>query len=364
MKELIKKITAKLGYQTEKKQVFFLSDDWGSVRMKSKKDQDELLKKGFIINNRFDQFDTLESNEDLENLFEVLSKHKDYSGNHPCITAVTNVANPDFNKIKAENFEDYHFESIEDTYLRYPHSNRVLKLTKEGIQSKIFVPQSHGREHVQVNWWMKELQIETSYARMFFDHEFFFLRPIYLSQVRRNRGIGASFDVWKQEDITNTKKIARNSLELFEKLYGYYSVVFTPPAIFYNPSIEKEIKYMGVDWLDVGRLFKVPLPNGKEAYQWNYLGKKRNSGLRVLVRNGMFEPNISETDNGVERAIYDIEQAFKLKQPALLSNHRAAFVGGIDPKNRDKGLKALDELLSKILKKWPDIEFNSLCDLK
>ena len=100
-----------LGYQTDKKQILLLSDDWGSVRIKSKEDQADLIKKGFKVASRFDQFDSLETNADLELLFEVLTKYKDHNGNHPCITAVTNVANPDFKKIKESDFQEYHYET-------------------------------------------------------------------------------------------------------------------------------------------------------------------------------------------------------------------------------------------------------------
>ena len=47
MKNILKKITAKMGYQTDKKQILLLSDDWGSVRIKSKEDQADLIKKGY-----------------------------------------------------------------------------------------------------------------------------------------------------------------------------------------------------------------------------------------------------------------------------------------------------------------------------
>ena len=59
-----------------------LSDDWGSVRIKSKEDQADLIKKGYEVASRFDQFDSPETNEDLELLFEVLTKYKDHNGNH------------------------------------------------------------------------------------------------------------------------------------------------------------------------------------------------------------------------------------------------------------------------------------------
>lgn len=363
MKNIIKKITAKIGYQTDKKQILLLSDDWGSVRIKSTQDQEALVKKGLIINNRFDQYDSLETNEDLELLFEVLTKYKDHNGNHPCITAVTNVANPDFKKIKESDFQEYHYETIASTYLRYPDSDRVLNLTHEGIHNKIFIPQSHGREHVQVNWWMEELQNKDSFASKFFDHEFFFLYNSLLKNNYRGRDIVAAFDVLTQDDLDSQIIIAKDSLIIFDNLFGFKSKIFTPPALFYNPQIEEIIKREGIDWIDVGRLFKVPQTDGTEKWQFNYLGRKKKSGLKVLVRNAMFESNISQSESAVDRCLYDIEQAFKLRQPAIISNHRACFTGRIDDNNRRKGLFELDLLFSRIVKKWPDVEFISINEL-
>ena len=97
--------------------------------------------------------------------------------------------------------------------------------------------------------------------------------------------------------------------------------------------------------IDVGRLFKVPQTDGTEKWQFNYLGRKKKSGLKVLVRNAMFESNISQSESAVDRCLYDIEQAFKLRQPAIISNHRACFTGRIDDNNRRKGLFELDLLL-------------------
>lgn len=357
MKTIIKAILNAKALKTHKKQLLILSDDWGSVRIKSKQDQEALIKKGLTINNRFDQYDSLETNNDVELLFEVLTKHKDHLGNHPVITAVTNVGNPDFDKIAASNFKNYVYETIDNTYQRYPDSDRVLSLIKEGIAQKIFIPQSHGREHVQVNWWMQELQNENSFSRIAFEHEFFFIPPALINKKYRGRDFAASFDVMTQNDINVQKEIITCGLKNFVHLFGYHSKIFTPPAMYYCPEIEETMANCGINWLDVGRFFKVPKVGGGESYQLNYLGRKKKSGLRVLVRNGMFEPNISDSDNQVNKALLDIEQAFKAKQPAILSNHRAAFVGRIDTRNRAKGLKALDELLGKVLQKWPDVEF-------
>lgn len=363
MKYLFKNICSKIGYQTNKKQILFLSDDWGSVRIKSKIDQAALIEKGLKIESRFDQFDALETNEDLELLFEVLTKYKDYKGNHPCITAVTNVANPDFKKIKDDNFQNYHYETIEETYNRYPKSDKVLKLALEGIQNKIFIPQSHGREHLQINWWMEELQHKQSFVSNFFENEFFFMNQKYLQNPKRNRDLVAAFDLINQRDLNLQKDIVLSALDIFYDLYKFNSKMFTPPALFYNPQIEESLNRGGVELIDVSRLFKVPQTDGTERWQFNYLSRKKRSGLRVLVRNAMFESNISQSDSAVDRCLHDIEQAFKLRQPALISNHRACFVGRIDKDNRKKGLIELDLLFSRIIKKWPDVEFISINEL-
>ena len=359
MKKLLKKIANLPALKTDRKLIVLLSDDWGSVRIKSLEDQKQLVEKGFKIQSRFDKYDTLESNADIEALFEVLLKHTDHKGNHPVITAVTNVANPDFKRIQENDFQSYYYETIEQTYQRYPESDKVFDLIHQGIRQNIFVPQSHGREHVQVNWWLEELQDGTSFARKTFDNEFFFLGAQYLQKSRRGRDLAAAYDVMNTNDVQMSKESVKSALKIFSDLFNFKSQAFVPPAMYYNTAIEETLFSAGVTWLDVGRFLKVPLEGGSERYQFNYLGKQRKSGLKILVRNSVFETNMSENDNGVDRCMIDIEQAFLNGQPALISNHRASFVGGLDIRNRSKGIMALDELFSRITSKWGDVEFGS-----
>src|SRR5690606_12744401 len=89
------------GWSTERKIIVFESDDWGTIRMPSLKTQKYLLNKGLDINKcSFCQNDSLESDDDLTSLFDVLLSHKLRDGRYPVITANTIVANPDFEKIK------------------------------------------------------------------------------------------------------------------------------------------------------------------------------------------------------------------------------------------------------------------------
>ena len=139
--------------------LLFESDDWGSIRMSNRQDWNELLRKGYPVDKRpYERFDTLESPQDLEYLFEVLSRYKDVQGNHPIITANMLMVNPDFERIEKDNFQNYFYEPITNTYCRYWGDARVLDVMKQGMDAGVFMPQSHGREHFNVTQWMHGLQ--------------------------------------------------------------------------------------------------------------------------------------------------------------------------------------------------------------
>ena len=123
IKKLIKYASNIPGWRTNRKIVVIESDDWGSIRMPSNDTRDKLLSLGLPMGGaerqRYTNYDTLASKEDLEVLFDTLQKHKDMHANHPKITAVSVVANPDFDKIKVNNFTQYFYEPFTITLKRY-----------------------------------------------------------------------------------------------------------------------------------------------------------------------------------------------------------------------------------------------------
>ena len=147
------------GWRSNRKIVVIESDDWGSIRMPSRKIYELLLKKGIPVDiNYFTKKDNLESDDDLEALFCILRSFKDKNGNHPVITANAVVANPDFEKIIASDLKKYHYELITETYKSYPNHSNVLDIWhNQGIKEKLFWPQFHGREHLNVAKWMKAI---------------------------------------------------------------------------------------------------------------------------------------------------------------------------------------------------------------
>lgn len=61
----------------------------------------------------------------------------------------------------------------------------------------------------------------------------------------------------------------------------------------------------------------------------------------------------------MDECLHRIDVAFKCFRPAIISSHRLNFIGAIEPSNRDRHLSALELLLTKIVKQWPDVEFVS-----
>lgn len=358
MKNNLKFAFNNLFYKTNKKLIAIASDDWGSIRIKSKKDQVELTEKGLnIATNRFDAYDSLESNKDLEELYEVLLSFKDFKGNHPIITPAFNAANPDFEAIKENNFTNYVSENINKTILRYPASSQIIDLYKKGIEHNIFVPQSHGKEHIQATWWIKELQNKNSFAKQAFCNEFIFIPDNLLTLPVNN--IQGTFNALNISDIEHYEATVSSTITMFTELFGYKPTYFTPPAMFYHKSLESILVKNGFKYLDVELVQKKSLAKNKTI---NFLAKNK-TGLKAVIRNNVFETNLESHNDGVDSCLKNIELAFKYKQPAIISNHRVSFVGEIDEKNRANGLKALQKLLREILNKWPEAEFVSVPNL-
>ena len=62
------------GWKTKRKLLIIESDDWGSIRIPSRKVYHDFVKKGFgVEHSLYNRFDALASEEDLEALYNTLS---------------------------------------------------------------------------------------------------------------------------------------------------------------------------------------------------------------------------------------------------------------------------------------------------
>lgn len=353
LKNLIKNLSNIPGWRTNRKIVVIESDDWGSLRMSSNKAYQDLKNKGVSLDKgagaRYNLYDTLASKEDLEHLFDVLRRVKDKNGKAAKFTAVSLVANPDFEKIKADNYKNYYYEPFTKSLERY-NKPGAFKLWQEGIQENIFVPEFHGREHLNVQPWLRALQQEDKEALLAFEHEVW--------GYNRKQGIGfqAAFDLEYATDVEEQKKIISDGLHLFEKLHGYQARFFVPPNGPLNNQLERTAADGGIRYMSTPKIHHEVLGEGRTKRHFRYLGKRNKHNQIYITRNVFFEPSGTNSDQ-VDLALKQIEMAFKYRKPAVISSHRVNYIGGLKEANRIHSLTELDRLLRRIISTWPGVEF-------
>lgn len=335
--------------------VVFESDDWGSIRMSNRKYWEELLRMGYAVDKRpYERFDTLESPDDLSALFDVLSKHKDMNGNHPIITANMLMTNPDFENIEKSGFQEYHYESISDTYRRYYGDTRVLELMRQGIDEGLFMPQSHGREHFNVEQWMIGLRNGNEDLLTAFRHGMCGIAPKLHPDIGNKimNALLAQNDK-EQEEID---RIVSEGLILFEKQWGFKSKSFVAPCYLWDERTEQTLSDGGVEMIQTQRGCKAAYKSPSRKF---YAGQKNGYGQIYNIRNCFFEPSTSGSGTSVDGLIAQVDNTFSMHKIAVFSTHRINYVGGIDEQNRKRTLNLLDYFLTKLLKKYPDTVFLS-----
>ncbi len=343
------------GWSTKRKIVIFESDDWGSNRIASSENYHSLLSMGIPVNrSAYNRYDTIERSSDLEALFDVLSTVTDMNGRHAVFTPFLNLANPDFERIKDSGYKDYYYETFDDTLNRYGEREKVLRLYQEGIDSGIFEPQFHGREHLTVSLWMNFLKNGQGKIRDAFDQKFYAYPEQSLTDVAG--AFRPAFYFESSEEIPFLRESIREGIEIFEKLIGYRATVFDPPNGVFPGILEKDLLKAGVHTIVTNRVRPEPQGDGEVKKKYFTFGQVNSLGQTYYIRNCQFEPY---NNRSVDHCLSMMKAAFRWGKPAIICTHRVNFNGGIDTKNRDKGLRELKELLDRMLKEWPDIEFMS-----
>ncbi len=346
------------GWRTGRKIVVIESDDWGSIRMPSAEAYNKLLGKGGPVDKSpYCRYDSLASENDLEFLFDLLSGFKDHQGNHPVITANTVVSNPDFDRIRESGFSEYFCEPITETFKRYPKHARCLDLWKSADESGLFHPQSHGKEHLNVKYWLRLLHEDIHHFRDAFNYRCWGLSNDIYPEMKRS--IQASFDMESRNDLPALEDTIRNGLRLFEKLFGYKSMSFIATNFIWSSQLNWALYQEGVRYFQGMKYQKLPLLNGnKREMVRHHLGDRNDLGQYYLIRNCSFEPAKKGREfDCIDDCLKGVSTAFFWNKPAIISSHRLNYVGFLDEGNRDRNLRGLKTVLTKVLKRWPDVEF-------
>ena len=345
----------------EKKVVVFESDDWGSIRMPLHINNFDFQKLGINLErNVYTKFDILESESDVFELLKVLKKYTDFKGNHPKITLNYVVGNPDFEKIKSDNYKNYYFEEFPITYQRYYPNNNTLNLVKKATEENLVLPQFHGREHVNASYWLQCLNEKDPVFLKAFENSFYGITPDIYSKSVRN--IQAVFDFRNDAEYEFSANSLKEGLFIFEKIFKFKSKSIIPNNYIWHPSFNSTLVNCGIEFIQGGK--KVLLPLRKNEIKRRTItrgnGKYESNKLISLVRNIGFEPSFVEENHKKKLIIETVQNckiAFSLGIPAVISIHRINFVSGKNNSNRTENLILFENLLQLLIEQIPDIEF-------
>ena len=223
------------------------------------------------------------------------------------------------------------------------------------MNEKLISIQFHGREHLQVNNWINKLKTNEKNSLEAFNNNMF----TYYPKVGANcfdQNLDA-FGCYSEKDFLDLPLVIEDGLRVFEEIWGFKTQSVVCPCHIWSPEIERTFKKYGINQIQSGPKQTVPKKNPQTNEQLRqYTGKLSKEGILMTARNVTFEPSIFNSQP-VEKALQSIQSAFFWNKPAIISSHRLNFIGRINESNRDKNLVLLQNLMSRILSKWPNTEF-------
>ena len=336
------------------------SDDWGSIRTETLAQRESRNTIGpRVQKDPYLQLDGLADEHDLSALIEMLYSVKNDQGISPVLTANVCTANPDFQRIKEGNYENYCFEPFFKTIEKKSNGKKILELWNEGHAKGLFKPQLHGREHLHALAWLAELRNGNKDLLKAFELETWGI-PYKAAMQQRRKNLQAALDIYNlPNEVKFQTEWLKDSAKIFEEFFGYKSRSFIPPAYVWHSRINKTLLEIGVQSLQGIKLQYQPKKSGYRR-KLRYIGEKdRKHHIRYFPRNVFFEPALQPNKDWVSETLLGIEKAFINKQPAIIGTHRINFIGKLEESNRTRNLKMLKAILNEVVKRYPDVQFVS-----
>ena len=353
------------GYRTNRHLVVFLVDDYGNVRLDSAGARSKMAAVGLNVTSRFDTFDSLETREDREILFETLSSVRDAHGHHAVFTPFAVTRNIDFERMADEGYEVGHFETLPVTFgkleiIQPAAYEGAWRIWQEGIEKGLLSPQFHGREHLNLKIFNEKLVAkDPSLLVSLKNRSFAGISGTKYSTISYT----AAFDFWDFSETREFASIISEGLNDFRQIFGRNAVHFNAPGASCHHVVNQWLKTEGVRYLDTPWINREHQGKGKYKRSLNSTGHRTPEGLIRMIRNVVFEPGDGSGRDWVSFTMRQIDAAFRMRKPAIISSHRVNFCGHIDPANRVNGIGSLRSLLKAIVKRYPDVEFLSSAEL-
>src|SRR5713226_2373616 len=329
------------GLRFDRPLVLFQSDDWGRAGVRDREGWEELRAAGLNLGEKPYDFYSLETAEDLHALGEVLRKHRDSTGRRPSMVMNFIMANVDFDRCFERGQKGIPLRPLTEGLPKKWHRPQLLEAYQQGIHERMFYPALHGLTHFCERAMARELDAGGERSQL--------VKKLWRAQTPyihwRMPWIG--YEYWDPEmrpvrrflPMDDQRAAIQRAAGIFRELFA--TGPFSACAPGYRANADSRTA-----WFETG--VRV-MQNGPGERTGPYLDE---NGMLSTFRTVEMEPATERCD--LERLVAQVEQCFVAGLPAVISIHSINFHSTIQD-FRTPTLKLMDEFLSAIKKKWPDL---------
>jgi hypothetical protein len=279
--------------------------------------------------------ESMETPDDLDDLFSALASVRDCFGRPACFTANFILENPDFEALERTGFQKWYGVPVYK-------DERLMSKYQEGRKKELFYPQLHGRSHIWTEGWLEDIRAGEPCATT-------------LAKARITGGrIFLKGDLWRYHSeychwqsglhpgVAKLTEAVRDAQALFNETFGFDSLSTIPPHYIRAEGFAEACRKAGIHYVQGGNYGHVMRITGGRASSLNYLGEPWKSGIYFLHRTARLEPRPQRPPaHGVKAATERLRDCFAQHIPVVLDTHRINYTG----KFAADGLKSLREFL-------------------
>ena len=338
------------GFYFDRPLVLIQSDDWGRAGLRDREGFEELRSAGLELGERPYDFYTLETAEDLAAIREMMKRHADSNGRHPCIGMNFIVANLDFEKIDLAGLDRTGGDTGSLSLLPLseglpkPWSRPNLREGyRAGIADGVFRAALHGSTHFCVPAVTRSAARNSERSKLLLT--LWGARTPYIHW--RMPWVG--YEYWDPElmdeerflPVEEQRRAIGNSVGLFAKMFAALPRSACAPGYRANRDTHRTWAQHGIRVVQNGPGIAAP-PHFD-----------RHEEVLHISRTVEFEPATDERFS-MEACVARAERSFEMGIPAIISVHAINFHSTVKD-FRSRTLDLLDEFLSALESRRGDL---------
>jgi hypothetical protein len=329
--------------------VLFQSDDWGRVGVRDREGWERLKTSGIHLGERNYDFYSLETADDVEAITSLLLRHRDSTGRPACLGMNFVLANVDFSRVRADDFRQVHLRPLNEGLPDDWNRPGLFDAYNTGIAAGVMSPALHGATHFcrsAVERYLHDPGDRGALLRAFWEAGVPYIHW-------RMPWVGFEYS----DSAENGREVFVKS-EIQEGLIGEAATTFTklfskPPQSACAPGYRADKNTHGA-WAKHGVRVAQNGPSARAPHfetTRDRDGKCKN--ILNVYRTIDFEPSAGN-EFSLDGCLRSVENSFARGVPAIISAHSINFHSTLKD-FRTRTLKLLDEFLSALEAKYPDL---------